>query len=332
VRLGETDGVPFGTSACCAANAMYVVFCLHGHVEVDDKVDTLYIDTACGHVGSDKYAVFARLESGKRFFALIKRTVSVELCCRVAHALHVTAQSLCTKLHASKYDSGAMTLAQNLFEQWQFLHFWDDEKFLTHFVGCSAWWCNLYLHRQFHMMRGKLTDFARECRRKETHLALLGGNVDNLFNLWPKTHVEHAVGFVYGEVCESREANSALVEVVNKAAGCCDNDVWSTVQCRNLWTHTGAADEYGGLDTQGATYLFYGFLYLQCEFACRGQNEPTSAVFEYVCHKRHTKGQGLPRTCLGDTYHVFSFEAGRNCLALNRCRRNKPERVETLKY
>lgn len=164
VRLGEAYGMTRSARACGASDAVDIILGLHRHVEIDDKVYALHVDTARRDICRDKDAVLSGLEAFERLFALAERAVAVDLCRRMAHALYLLAQALRAEFHAGEDDGRAMMLAEYLLQKLHFLHLRNDEKFLAHLVGGRAWWCDLYLYRHLHMVRREFADLAAQGR------------------------------------------------------------------------------------------------------------------------------------------------------------------------
>jgi hypothetical protein len=331
VGLGEADRVALGACAGCAADAVHVVFGLHRHIEIDDEVYPLHVDTACRDIGRDKDAILAGLESLKRFLALIERTIAVDLSGGVAHARYFAAEAFCAELHAREHDSRAGVFRENAFEKRYLLRLRDDEEFLRHPIGGGARRSHFYLHGHLHVMGSELADLARKRRREETGLALLGHGFDDALDLRPEAHVEHAIGLVYHEVVDATEADRALAHVIDEAARCRDDDIRTTTECFLLRAHASAADEDRSLDPERASYLAERLIDLEREFARRSQYERERLTFEHVGDHRDAECERLAGTRLRDTDHVFSLYTGGDRLALDRRGNSEPELLERRK-
>jgi hypothetical protein len=320
----------FGACACGASDAVDVIFGLHRHIEIDDEVDAFYVDAARGDIGRDQDAVLAGLEAIERLATLIERAIAVYLGGGVSHARHLVAQALGTELHARKDDSAAGVLLEKTLQERDFLPLRDDEKFLRDAIGGRARRRDLDLHGHLHVVGGELTDLAAQRRREEARLALFRNRFDDLADLWPETHIEHAIGLVDDEVIDGVETDSALVEVVDEAARCRDDDRGAAMQCIDLRTHTSSTDEDGGLDAQWAADLTHSLIDLEREFARRSQHERKCAASERVLHHRDTEGERLAGAGLGDTDDILALHTSRDRLALDGRRNSQPERVERL--
>src|SRR5690606_15155758 len=78
-RVGrQREGLAITAGAAGAADAVHVVFGLHGQVEVDGVADALHVDAARRHVGGHQDAQLAALQLGQRAGALALIHVAVQ--------------------------------------------------------------------------------------------------------------------------------------------------------------------------------------------------------------------------------------------------------------
>src|SRR3989344_1836796 len=117
VRLGNRDGMAFSTRTCGAADAVDVIRRIHRQVVIDDELNPLHVDTARGDVGGDEYAIFAAFKPFQSFAALGKRTIAVNLCCRVSHRSDRAHDALGAVFGAGEYERRACIITKDLFQE-----------------------------------------------------------------------------------------------------------------------------------------------------------------------------------------------------------------------
>ena len=92
---------------------------------------------------------------------------------------------------------------------------------------------------------GDPRDRRRDRGREERGLAIVGGRGEDRLEVLGEAHVEHLVGLVEDDHLDAIEAQAAALEVVDRPAGCRDDDVDAAPQAAQL-----LADRLAAVDRQ----------------------------------------------------------------------------------
>ena len=69
--------------------------------------------------------------------------------------------------------------------------------------------------------------------------------MDDAFDAWQETHVEHTVGFIQHKMAQATEVTMALAHEIEQSTWSRDHDVTPTTQRIDLWSLTHAAEYFG---------------------------------------------------------------------------------------
>ena len=181
---------------------------------------------------------------------------------------------------------------------------------------------HLDLHRIIEELGNKALNFRRHRRREEERLAARRDQFADALDVGDEAHVEHAVGFVDDEDLDAGHQQAAAFEMVEQAAGRCDEDVDAAREFRVLVAEGEAADEERDREFVVRAVAVEAFLDLGCEFAGRFEDErarhsgPCAALFEARQH-RQREARRLAGAGLGDAENVAPRDDVRDCFRLD---------------
>ena len=166
---------------------------------------------------------------------------------------------------------------------------------------------------------------ARNRRRvgggEEQGLLLGRGGGDQGADLFLKTHVEHAVGFVQDQRLQGVEIEAPPAQMVEQAAGRADHHMGAMFQRAELGGEGDAAAEGQDLDVVGKAGQASQFLAdLVGQFAGRAEHQRLHArgARLQVRQQADAEGGGLAAAGLGLGDHVLAGEDQRQGVGLNR--------------
>ncbi len=137
-----------------------------------------------------------------------------------------------------------------------------------------------------------------------------------------EAHVQHAVGFVDDEQLNAGEQQAATLEMVEQAAGRCDEHVNAAHQLGVLIAEGDAANEQRHVQLMVLAVFDEAFLDLRGEFARRLKDEGArhaGAGAALLEHRDHRQGESgcLAGAGLGNAENVAAGENVRDRLSLN---------------
>ena len=142
-----------------------------------------------------------------------------------------------------------------------------------------------------------------------------------------EAEVQHLVGFVEHEDFNVLEADSALLDQVDQAAGCCDEHVHAALKLADLRADLGAAANHCHTQAEAGAIGFERGSDLAGEFAGRGQHENARAlvrgralVAEQLVEDRGGEGQRLAGAGLGEAHDIAAGHDQRDGAGLDRGR------------
>src|SRR5690606_15736398 len=211
-RRDKGEGVADGLCPAGAADAVHVVLGLLRHVVVDDVGDARHVDAAGGDVGGDHDFVFAGLEAGEGFDALVLRAVGVEHGDGVAAGLEAAGDLVGAVLGARKNEHAVEfgALKQG-FQELEFLGKADLVNAVVDGLVDAAVDADLDAHGIAEGEGGHGGDFRRHGGGEEQGLALLGTAADDVLDHRQEAHVEHVVHFVENEDLDAGELDGAFL-------------------------------------------------------------------------------------------------------------------------
>ena len=162
---------------------------------------------------------------------------------------------------------------------------------------------------------------------------LVGQQFDDLADVVDEAHVEHAIRFVEHDRLDVREIDMPLVHEVEKASGCCDQDIDTCAESLHLVVLADPAVDHGVLQRELATIGREAVENLHGEFASRAQHDRTrQATLSTLARglrladfgsgetvqDRQCEGTGLAGAGLRASQNVATLECCRYGLCLDR--------------
>mmetsp|Transcript_57464 Transcript_57464/g.91070 ORF Transcript_57464/g.91070 Transcript_57464/m.91070 type:complete len:218 (+) Transcript_57464:1111-1764(+) len=152
--------------------------------------------------------------------------------------------------------------------------------------------------------------------------------LDDLTNLWLKTHIQHAVGFVERQEFHLFHAHYATLQEILKSARSTHHDLDASGELSQLWN--GIRSTIDGTDTgtraEGQPFSFDGNLL--AELTCGRQHDAggthctllrrLASSFQRCGDDRDQKCRCLAASRLGSDKHVTSIQDCRNAVLLHR--------------
>src|SRR3989344_4737241 len=149
----ERDGSPRLPRSRGSSNAVHVVFCSHGKVKVQNKLNTFDINASCHNVGCHKHAVLPYLEPFKCFLSLAERTLRMHFRCRVAHCFYGAGKAASSILCSQEYEGRTLVLQKYLFQQSLLVILSHNKEFLGHLFHGGSRGSHLNAYGKLHIRR-----------------------------------------------------------------------------------------------------------------------------------------------------------------------------------
>ena len=173
---------------------------------------------------------------------------------------------------------------------------------------------------------GEPGDFLRHGGREEQRLPHFGKHGDDLLDVVNKAHVEHAIGFVQNQHFDLVEAQRALIDKIEQAAGRCHEHLGATRERAHLPVDRHAAD--GEFDRERPNMPAIdaeAVRDLAGQFACRREHQHaagflrgTLTLVEQLIEDRQRESRGLAGAGLRNANDIAALEGNRNGLILDR--------------
>ena len=161
--------------------------------------------------------------------------------------------------------------------------------------------------RLAHIFARKLYDVRRQGCREQQGLTILGYVRQDLVDLDPKAHIEHAIRFVQNqEVCVV-QLQCAARQMVIDASGGADNQTRILRKLFELLWHRLAADQKGCVDLI-RKHRHQSRAYLRGKFARRRHDQRCCCrIVHQVNNHRNAESGCLACTCLGRAKNILAF-------------------------
>lgn len=161
--------------------------------------------------------------------------------------------------------------------------------------------------------------FGRHGGRVKQGLVLSGDMRHNPFDIWHKTHVQHAIRFVEHQKLHAFEADHAIAQMVESDRGGHEN-VDATAQGHFLGAGFDSAINGGTFDAHKAAVVFDGDINLFRQFAGGGDNQRLGFGSTWGEHLQNGQGKsgGFAGASLGTANYVFALQQQGNGFFLNR--------------
>jgi hypothetical protein len=138
---------------------------------------------------------------------------------------------------------------------------------------------------------------------------------EDLPDIRQEAHVEHPVRLVEHEHLQIRQANRALLEVIEQAAGTGDDDLNAGAQFPDLRVHAHPAVDGGAAQMRLSPQVGKGGVDLIGQLAGRGDDQgadPAPGPFDQALQDRQHEGGGFAGSGLGNAHDVLSLENRRD--------------------
>ncbi|VVM50971.1 hypothetical protein PS645_00748 [Pseudomonas fluorescens] len=320
---------------------MNVIFIDVRQFEVDHVWQLVDVETACGNVGGDQNAHFARLEVGQRFGTCVLALVAMDGDGGEAVFVQVLGQTVGAVLGAGEHQHlfpGARS--DQMRQQRPLVVRRQTEDTLFDALDRGIRRRDFDAFRVVQQLAGEVSDVFGEGRREQQVLTFARQAGKDLLHVMDKTHVEHAVGFVQHEYFHMGQVDAALAGEVEQTAGAGHQHVNAAGHGLNLWVHANAAEDAGTDELQVTGINLEALVYLSREFASRGQDQYARlaravalgfvrvTVGEQPFQNRKGEAAGFTSTCLSRDHQVATLQHGGNGPLLHRSRLGIARRLD----
>ena len=304
---------------------------LLGHfrqVEVDDVGQAVDVDAACRDIRCDEDGHLAALEGFQRTFALRLALVAMDGD-RVDIRRRETAHDgIGAVFRPGKDEHGLhFRLTDGLHQKGLFLALFDEADALLDLVGRRRRRSHGHLCRVTQELRGKAFDEFRHGGREEQRLAFCRNMFRDGAERVDEAQVQHLVCFVEHEDFNILEADGALLDQVDQAAGRGDQHVHAALKLADLRADLGAAANHRHAQAEAGAVGFERGGDLAGQFAGRRQHENARAlvrgrplVTEQLVEDRGGEGQRLAGAGLGEAHDIPAGHDQRDGAGLDRGR------------
>lgn len=304
--LGGHDGkgVAAGLGAAGAPDAVDVILRMLRHVVIDDMAHVSDIQAARGDVRGDQHFKAAFTEPLQSLFALALGAVGMQDGHGVVRAFQGMRHAVGAVFGAAEDDHRiVMHRVEELEEQVGFLHIGHGIDDVLDGLGRRTARADLdgfgVVHRPF----DERLDLRRDGGGKKGGVALARTTFNDLADVGQKAHVQHPVGLVQDEKLHLVQAQGALLEMVQQAAGGGDDDIGAGAQFIRLPAITDSAKNDGDVEIGEARVGAEGGFHLGGQFTGRFQDERAGAsarqMFVEFGKDRQGEGRGLAGAGLG---------------------------------
>ena len=180
--------------------------------------------------------------------------------------------------------------------------------------GSCRFFRNIDKSRMFHIFPCQPHRFFGHGGRKEEKLPLFRRFIHQSFDIFPETIGQHLIRLIQDYRFHLGKVQTFPPDMVQKAAGCTDNDLGIPFQLLQLVFNGPAADDIYAVKTElqskGAEYVKY----LLGKFPGGGHDEDLGGapVLIHPLDNRKQVGQGLAGACLGATNQILPLKNGRD--------------------
>jgi len=321
-RRQQRDGLAGAPHAAGTPDAVGEQRPVLGEVEVDDAAETVDVEAARRNVGGDEDRQRAALEVGDDAVARVLTQVGLQRGGAVALALELKGELLDAVLGAAE-DEGRAVLSGSRRAQQRAQHGGLGagrnvvEQVLDRLGAGAGGLARVDLHfgRVLEEARGNAAHPVGYGGGEERILApgsgRAGGHVgDDAVDVGAEAAVEHLVGLVEDEVRHAVQAERALLEVVEDAAGGADDDLSSRAERAGLRTVAAAADQLDDAQAMRAADLGENAADLRGQLARRSQYKRLGGAAPGVdaLDQRQAESQRLARAGARLADDVAPFE------------------------
>ena len=279
--LGQGHSQTAATSTTGTANAVHIVFGLHGHAVVDHVGDRGHVDAASGHVGGDQHAQLTAAQALQHAVAATLRHATVQGGHGVTHVSQAVGQDVGVALRAGE-DHGLIDglVGQQMVQQLVLvLQAVGQVQTLFDVVMAVGVRRHFDGHGIAGQTRSQLAHVTGKGRAEHQGLTLGRGALDDGFDVIDEAHVQHAVGFVQDQHFQVVEHGRTGVQVVEQTARGGDQHIQRALQSLELVSVRHAAHHGGDTQTLHVATIGVSRLgHLHGQFAGRCQHQHAGAV------------------------------------------------------
>ena len=320
-RGDKEDGVSAAACAACTADAVHIRFGVEGNVVVHHVRNAVHVDSAGGHVGGDNDIELAHLESVDGAFTHGLGEVAVQRGHVESAAFQLFGDFGGVLLGAHENQHAVKVFAfEHAGERFNLvLVLYEQVTLADVFDGCRlAFDAGFFVFAQ--VLFDNLLDFFRHGGAKEGALGVCRDFLEDGFDIFHESHVEHFVGFVENDSLHARKYDGTALDMVDEATRSSDHDICLALEGSQLHGDvlTAVNRNHMHLRHLGGV-LLNRFGYLDGEFAGRREHEHRGFVAIEVEPRKERKREcrGLSCTSLGGAEQVSALQKGGNCLCLN---------------
>ena len=300
-------------------------------IVIEDMRHRVHVDPARGDIGRDEHLHGASAEGVKRTLALTLRLVAVQRLGGDAGFADERANVVGDVLLQREDDRLAHFRRLQERQQRRLLVGRVEEHHrLVDPVDGGRRRCDLDLRRIAQQALGQRGDRLRHRCREQQRMAIRRQRRDETLDRLGKAHVEHLIGFVEHQCLELRQVAKALVDEVEQASRCGDDDVDALFQRLDLMELADPAEDRHHARVQMAAEAFEAGGDLRHQFARGREHEDArttarrrAGIGSETVQQRQYERCGLARAGLRHAENVTAAKEDRDRLRLDRGRVRK---------
>lgn len=253
IRGTEGDGLPGGSGACRAADAVHIDFRFFRQIVVDDELHVFHVNAAGGDVRGDENGRFPGTEFPEHAFTRALALVAVDGGGRVVLSGQEGGQAVRAVLGPGEDERAARLFL--LFQQIQgkgpfFRLGANHAEGLFHPVRRGGRGGDHHRFRFLKQGLGQLQNVVRHGGGEHLGMAFLRDFGDDLFQGRSEAHVQHVVRFVQNQGFHTAQVDGLAFQMVNQPAGRGYQNIQAAGQLLELGGVPHAAEDDGGGQVQ----------------------------------------------------------------------------------
>ncbi|CRI65186.1 Thioredoxin 1 (TRX1) (TRX) (modular protein) [Thiocapsa sp. KS1] len=300
------------------------------------------VQPARGHVGADQHGELAVGEVLQQLQAFLLGHVPGEHRSVDAVALEETPDAIGLAFGVDEdHDARIVPAADQAEQQGDLLLVGGHVAALAYAIGRDGLGLDLHELRVVHVLVGQLGDAIRECRREQEPLTVLRRRhaPEQEADVLDESEVEHAVGLVEHDRLDRLKIEDLLLEIVDQAPGCADEDIDAAGDLIALLLIARAAVDDGDAQTCMLGQQLRIPMDLYGKLAGRGEDQRPrardlrrggSGIGQQALHQDDQEGGGLAGTGLGLAGDIPTRQCDRQGLLLDRGTAGKTRFVESV--
>jgi len=300
---------------------MHVVLRHIGQFEIDDMRQILDVQTASRHFGGHQCRDLARLEVRQRAGPGVLALVAMNGARPDAAPFQLLRQAVGSMLGAGEHQHlMPVTFVDQVGEQVPLVFLRNPVHLLLDAVGGGIAGRDFNVDRVPQDALGELPNVIRVGGREHEILTLRRQQLDDAADGVDEAHVEHPIGFVQHQALYCAEVECALLDQVEQAARCSNQQVAAAVQGTDLRLQADTAEHDDCAQSGELTVAACALSDLSRQFTCRCQNErarQTSRNSVELLQDGQHEGGGLAGAGLGAGEHVAAGKNRGNGLGLD---------------